>query len=127
MAPVKLYIYDLSRGMARALSMGFTGRQLDGIWHTSVVVYVCEFLTGRNIPDYIINLPADFYQLQWEDNFVLCLNPCLDQLIFDFLFSNKSYIIYGIGKIVHFAADAVLVSAVLAGIKRSNWIIVCNT
>jgi len=128
MAPVKLYVYDLSRGMARTLSMGFTGRQIDGIWHTSVVVYgkewyfglgilneipgrtilgppleiidmgeteipeeliseyineisvdftpdkyhlldnncntfsnkFCEFLTGRNIPDHIINLPADF-------------------------------------------------------------------
>lgn len=32
MAPVKLYIYDLSRGMARALSMGFTGRQIGKIF-----------------------------------------------------------------------------------------------
>ncbi|RIA95271.1 PPPDE putative peptidase domain-containing protein [Glomus cerebriforme] len=127
MAPVKLFVYDLSKGMARAFS-SFTGRQIDGIWHTSVVVHgkewyfgpgiineipgqtilgpplriiymgetevteeiihqhikdmrvnftpekyhlldnncnnfsnlFCEFLTGRNIPDYITNLPADF-------------------------------------------------------------------
>jgi hypothetical protein len=28
MAPVKLYVYDLSQGMARAWSMGLTGKQI---------------------------------------------------------------------------------------------------
>jgi hypothetical protein len=32
MAPVKLYIYDLSQGMARAFSMGFTGRQIGNVF-----------------------------------------------------------------------------------------------
>ena len=31
-APVKLYIYDLTNGMARQLSLQLTGRQIDGIW-----------------------------------------------------------------------------------------------
>lgn len=44
--PVKLYIYDLSRGMARQLSPAMLGRQLDGIWHTGVVVHGKEFFFG---------------------------------------------------------------------------------
>ena len=31
-SPVELYVYDLSNGMARQLSMQLTGRQIDGIW-----------------------------------------------------------------------------------------------
>ncbi|KAI8583852.1 hypothetical protein K450DRAFT_220283 [Umbelopsis ramanniana AG] len=128
MTSVKLYVYDLSQGMAKQMSLNLTGRQIDGIWHTSVVVFgqeyfygqgimnaipgtthhgqpmqvvdmgetylteeifieylnsisstftaakyhlldfncntftndVCQFLTGRNIPDHITDLPADF-------------------------------------------------------------------
>lgn len=48
-SPVKLYIYDLSQGMARQMSMSLTGRQIDGIWHTSVVVYGHEFYYGQGI------------------------------------------------------------------------------
>ncbi|KAJ7071850.1 PPPDE putative peptidase domain-containing protein [Mycena belliarum] len=44
MAPVKLYIYDLSNGLAKQLSAQLTGRQIDGIWHTSIVV---EFTPGH--------------------------------------------------------------------------------
>ncbi|XP_016320734.1 desumoylating isopeptidase 1-like [Sinocyclocheilus anshuiensis] len=43
---VQLFIYDLSRGMARQLSPIMLGKQLDGIWHTSVVVYGEEFFYG---------------------------------------------------------------------------------
>ncbi|PLW44631.1 hypothetical protein PCASD_05147 [Puccinia coronata f. sp. avenae] len=34
---VKLYAYDLSNGLARSMSLGWTGRQFEAIWHTSVV------------------------------------------------------------------------------------------
>lgn len=67
--PVKLYIYDLSNGLAKQMSMSLTGRQigttsmrmtwvykvitntslLDGIWHTSVVVFGQEFYYGQGI------------------------------------------------------------------------------
>ncbi|KAL0094869.1 PPPDE putative peptidase domain-containing protein [Phycomyces blakesleeanus] len=47
--PVKLYLYDLSQGMARQMSMSLTGKQIDGIWHTSVVVYGQEFYYGQGI------------------------------------------------------------------------------
>ncbi|KAK7113806.1 desumoylating isopeptidase 1-like [Littorina saxatilis] len=44
--PVKVYIYDLSKGLARSLSQGFLGRQIDGIWHTGIVVYGEEYFFG---------------------------------------------------------------------------------
>ncbi|KAI9484947.1 PPPDE putative peptidase domain-containing protein [Zychaea mexicana] len=47
--PVKLYVYDLSNGLARQMSMSLTGRQIDGIWHTAVVVYGQEFYFGQGI------------------------------------------------------------------------------
>lgn len=44
--PVKLYVYDLSRGMARQLSPLILGKQIDGIWHTGVVCFDREFFYG---------------------------------------------------------------------------------
>ncbi|CAH1794828.1 unnamed protein product [Owenia fusiformis] len=44
--PIKVYIYDLSKGLARSLSMGFLGRQIDGIWHTAIVAYGQEYFFG---------------------------------------------------------------------------------
>ncbi|KAG6839694.1 hypothetical protein C0991_012511 [Blastosporella zonata] len=46
---VKLYVYDLSNGMARQLSQQLAGRQIDGIWHTSVVVFGKEVFYGQGI------------------------------------------------------------------------------
>ncbi|KAM9336187.1 desumoylating isopeptidase 1b [Symphorus nematophorus] len=67
--PVKLYIYDLSKGMARQLSPLMLGKQLDGIWHTAIVVYGKEFFfvgeginscppggTSMGQPDSIVDL-----------------------------------------------------------------------
>ncbi|XP_060884831.1 desumoylating isopeptidase 1b [Labrus mixtus] len=44
--PVMLYIYDLSRGMARQLSPLMLGKQLDGVWHTAIVVHGKEYFFG---------------------------------------------------------------------------------
>lgn len=33
MSRVHLYVYDLSNGLARQLSLSLTGKQLDGIWY----------------------------------------------------------------------------------------------
>ncbi|KAJ7696025.1 PPPDE putative peptidase domain-containing protein [Mycena rosella] len=48
-SPVKLYIYDLSNGLAKQLSAQLTGRQIDGIWHTSIVVFGQEVFYGQGI------------------------------------------------------------------------------
>ena len=36
---VELWLFDLSNGMAKQLSPAFVGREIEGIWHTSVIVY----------------------------------------------------------------------------------------
>ncbi|XP_019873362.1 uncharacterized protein LOC109601562 isoform X2 [Aethina tumida] len=45
---VELYIYDLSRGFASSMSQMLIGKQIDGIWHTSVVVYNREYFFGSS-------------------------------------------------------------------------------
>ncbi|OWA54248.1 hypothetical protein BV898_18659 [Hypsibius exemplaris] len=44
--PVKVHIYDLTKGMARQFSQMFIGKHLDGVWHTGVVAYGQEFFFG---------------------------------------------------------------------------------
>lgn len=46
---VQLYVYDLSNGLAQQLSVQLTGRQIDGIWHTSVVAFGKEIFYGQGI------------------------------------------------------------------------------
>ena len=66
MSSVHLYIYDLSRGLAKQLSMMFigefhlihlivllyfslsAGKQIEGIWHTGIVAYGREWFYGGN-------------------------------------------------------------------------------
>ncbi|KAG7088268.1 hypothetical protein E1B28_012282 [Marasmius oreades] len=49
--PVKLYVYDLSNGIAKQMSLQLTGRQIDGIWHTSIVVYGREIFYGQGLTE----------------------------------------------------------------------------
>ena len=44
---VKLYVYDLSNGLAKQLSRQLTGRQIDGIWLASGP-YICPVHTQRH-------------------------------------------------------------------------------
>lgn len=44
--PVKLYVYDISKGFARQLSPILLGKAINGIWHTAVVCYDREFFYG---------------------------------------------------------------------------------
>ena len=47
--PVFLHIYDISQGMARSMSQMFLGKQIDGIYHTGIVVYGQEYYFGGGI------------------------------------------------------------------------------
>lgn len=49
MSSVKLYVYDLSQGLARVLSPALLNKQIEGIWHTAVIVYDIEFYYGQGI------------------------------------------------------------------------------
>lgn len=49
MSDVLLQVYDLSGGLARSMSMMFIGKQIDGIWHTSIVVFGKEYYFGGGI------------------------------------------------------------------------------
>lgn len=46
---VSLLVYDLSRGLAKRISQPLLGKQLEGIWHTSVCVFGYEYYFSRGI------------------------------------------------------------------------------
>ncbi|KAK0540295.1 hypothetical protein OC835_000746 [Tilletia horrida] len=49
MHPVQLYVYDLSHGMARQLSLAMTGRFFEAIYHTGIIVHGQEYFFGQGI------------------------------------------------------------------------------
>lgn len=46
MSDVYVYVYDLSKGLARSMSQALLGRQIDGVWHTGIVAYGMEWYFG---------------------------------------------------------------------------------
>jgi len=42
MAPVQIYVYDLSGGIINAVSKQMLGKHFEGIWHTSIVAFGWE-------------------------------------------------------------------------------------
>lgn len=46
---VQLHLYDLTRGMASALSPMLLGKQIAGIWHSGIVVHGREYFFGYGI------------------------------------------------------------------------------
>ncbi|KAF2736017.1 DUF862-domain-containing protein [Polyplosphaeria fusca] len=46
---VQLFVYDLSRGLARAMSHQFLGTQIDAVYHTSLVFDGIEYFFGQGI------------------------------------------------------------------------------
>jgi len=58
---VKLYIYDISFGLASAYGSSLLGKQIDGVWHTGVGVYGKEYLFGSSGISY--TSPEEVYRL----------------------------------------------------------------
>ncbi|KAJ1982061.1 hypothetical protein H4R35_000454 [Dimargaris xerosporica] len=83
--PVLLFVYDLSGGLARTLSPQLVGRTIEGIWHTSVVVFGTEYYYGQGIqralpgttqhgaPVQQLTMGTTQIPLQWFDEFVASL------------------------------------------------------
>lgn len=46
---IQLYVYDLSRGMARTASAALLGVQIDAVYHTSIVFEGIEYLYDGGI------------------------------------------------------------------------------
>ncbi|KAF2216186.1 hypothetical protein CERZMDRAFT_109144 [Cercospora zeae-maydis SCOH1-5] len=46
---VELYVYDLTRGMAKALSRQFLGIQIDAVYHTALVFDNVEYFFGQGV------------------------------------------------------------------------------
>eukprot|EP01024_Parvocaulis_polyphysoides_P009742 TRINITY_DN13134_c0_g2_i2.p1 TRINITY_DN13134_c0_g2~~TRINITY_DN13134_c0_g2_i2.p1 ORF type:complete len:196 (+),score=20.27 TRINITY_DN13134_c0_g2_i2:119-706(+) len=46
---VRLHVYDISMGMAKVMSQGILGKQIDGIYHTGVVLGNTEYYFGDGI------------------------------------------------------------------------------
>lgn len=46
---IQLYVYDLSRGMARNMSASLLGIQLDAVYHTSIVFQGVEYVYDGGI------------------------------------------------------------------------------
>ncbi|CAK1361942.1 Desumoylating isopeptidase 1 [Cercospora beticola] len=46
---VELYVYDLTRGMAKALSRQFLGIQIDAVYHTALVFDRIEYFFGQGV------------------------------------------------------------------------------
>lgn len=46
---VELYVYDLTRGMARTMSRQFLGIQIDAVYHTSLVFAGIEYFFGAGL------------------------------------------------------------------------------
>ncbi|KAL8293100.1 hypothetical protein RQP46_000794 [Phenoliferia psychrophenolica] len=47
--PIELYVYDLSNGMAKSFGRALTGTDIEGIWHTSLVLFGMEVFYGQGI------------------------------------------------------------------------------
>lgn len=46
---VQLYVYDLSKGLARVMSRGLVGIQIDAVYHTSLVLGGVEYFYGAGV------------------------------------------------------------------------------
>ncbi|KAK9806614.1 hypothetical protein WJX73_010142 [Symbiochloris irregularis] len=97
---VKLYVYDLSNGLARQLSQSLLGKQIDGVWHSAIVVNGREFYFGGGIqevaeshspfgrPQQVIDIGETFVPDEIRREFIADLRSKYSEATYD-LFNNN--------------------------------------
>ena len=97
---VRLHLYDLSQGMARAMSAQLLGKQLDGVWHTGIVAFGQEFYFGGGIqcgtpghthfgrPMQVIDLGATHIPREVFDEFLVDIAPRFTMQTYNLLRHN---------------------------------------
>uniref|UniRef100_K3WZI6 PPPDE domain-containing protein n=1 Tax=Globisporangium ultimum (strain ATCC 200006 / CBS 805.95 / DAOM BR144) TaxID=431595 RepID=K3WZI6_GLOUD len=100
---VSLRVYDLSRGMARQLSPALLGKQIDGIWHTGVLVYGKEYFFGGGIqvmapelvvarygmqPVQVVPLGTTSVPMERFEDFLQQISPRFTTMTYDLLRNN---------------------------------------
>jgi hypothetical protein len=97
---VRLHLYDLSQGMARAMSAQLLGKQLDGVWHTGIVAFGQEFYFGGGIqcgtpghthfgrPMQVIDLGATHIPREVFDEFLVEIAPRFTMQTYNLLRHN---------------------------------------
>lgn len=83
---VTLLVYDLSRGMARQMSMGILGFQLDAIYHTSIEIQGREWVYDGGIIDIV---PGSSHHGQPMERIVLGQTSLPMDIIHDYLDSVR--------------------------------------
>lgn len=64
---VLLYIYDVSKGLAKTVTPTLLGKELAGVWHTSIVVHSVEYFFGSTG---IVSCPAGKTNLKEPDRII---------------------------------------------------------
>ena len=103
MAEVTLEVYDLSRGMAAAMSQAILGMRIDGIWHTGVVVFNKEYYFGGGIqcspvghfasssgmqPSQSVRIGTTTKSLQEFENFLQSISNQFTEATYDLINNN---------------------------------------
>lgn len=103
---VQLAVYDLSRGMARGLSRQILGQQIDGIWHTGIVVYGKEYYFGGGIqrtnwgifaqmnqlpPDQVLEMGTTSKSMSELENFLRTIQHRFTNATYDLINNNCNH------------------------------------
>jgi hypothetical protein len=65
---VQLYVYDLSRGIAKNMSAAFFGFQIDAVYHTSIVMKGVEYVYDGGVKTVVpgrtpLGMPMEILEL----------------------------------------------------------------
>ena len=75
-SPVVLRVYDISRGMAKSMSMAMLGKQIDGIWHSGLKVFGREYSFGGGMVEGATSGISIAQPHEWEQLY----GPCAEEI-----------------------------------------------